>query len=301
MGLIKNAVEQGKQAIENLSKKIKKNHAAQYDVIIIGAGPAGISASLMAKKNKLNCLTLEQDTLGGTVFSFPRTKIVMTSPMDLPLHGKAKLYETRKSVLLNLWEEVLQKNEIQVTENTKVDAIQSEKEGFKILTKTGETYSTQTVLIAIGRRGTPRKLNVPGEKLEKVFYRLLEPEEISDKDILVVGGGDSAIESAILLADQNRVTLSYRKDSFNRLKPKNKAAIDAALISGQVDVKFNSNISSIQETCVILSLDESKDEINIENDLVYIFAGGELPTQFLQNSGIHISKKFGDVVLKHDH
>ncbi|MGZ2369284.1 NAD(P)-binding domain-containing protein [Ancylomarina sp. YFZ004] len=300
MGLIKNAVEQGKQAIENLSKKIKKNQPAQYDVIIIGAGPAGISASLMAKKNKLNCLTLEQDTLGGTVFSFPRTKIVMTSPMDLPLHGKAKLYETRKSVLLNLWEEVLQKNEIQVTENTKVDAIQSEKEGFKIVTKTGETYSTQTVLIAIGRRGTPRKLNVPGEKLEKVFYRLLEPEEISDKDILVVGGGDSAIESAILLADQNRVTLSYRKASFNRLKPKNKAAIDAAIISGQVDVKFSSNISSIQETRVLLALEESKDEINIENDLVYIFAGGELPSQFLQNSGINITKKFGDVVLKHD-
>jgi len=301
MGLIKNAVEQGKQAIENLSKKIKKNHAAQYDVIIIGAGPAGISASLMAKKNKLSCLTLEQDTLGGTVFSFPRTKIVMTSPMDLPLHGKAKLYETRKSVLLNLWEEVLQKNEVQVTENTKVDAIQSEKEGFKILTKTGETYSTQTVLIAIGRRGTPRKLNVPGEKLEKVFYRLLEPEEIHDKDILVVGGGDSAIESAILLADQNRVTLSYRKASFNRLKPKNKAAIDAAISSGQLDVKYNSNISSIQETRVILELEESEDEVYIENDLVYIFAGGELPTQFLQNSGIHITKKFGDVVLKHDH
>lgn len=301
MGLIKNAVEQGKQAIENLSKKIKKNHAAQYDVIIIGAGPAGISASLMAKKNKLNCLTLEQDTLGGTVFSFPRTKIVMTSPMDLPLHGKAKLYETRKSVLLSLWEEVLQKNEIQVTENTKVDEIRREKEGFKIVTKTGETYSTQTVLIAIGRRGTPRKLNVPGERLEKVFYRLLEPEEISDKDILVVGGGDSAIESAILLADQNRVTLSYRKASFNRLKPKNKAAIDNAIISGQLDVKFNSNISSIQETRVVLTLEESKDEANLENDLVYIFAGGELPTQFLQNSGILITKKFGDVVLKHDH
>ena len=299
MGLIKNAVEQGKQAIENLSKKIKKNHSSQYDVIIIGAGPAGISASLMAKKNKLNFLTLEQDSLGGTVYSFPRTKIVMTSPMDLPLHGKAKLYETRKSVLLSLWEEVLQKNEIRITENAKVDTILTEKGGFKIRTKTGEEYTTQSVLIAIGRRGSPRKLNVPGEESEKVFYRLLEPEEIKNKNIVVVGGGDSAIESAILLADQNKVTLSYRKESFNRLKPKNKVAIDTAIETGRIDVKYNSNIASIQDNCVCLSIKASKDEINLENDLVYIFAGGELPTQFLQNSGIHITKKFGDAVLKH--
>jgi len=299
MGLIKNAVEQGKQAIENLSKKIKKNHSSQYDVIIIGAGPAGISASLMAKKNKLNFLTLEQDSLGGTVYSFPRTKIVMTSPMDLPLHGKAKLYETRKSVLLSLWEEVLQKNEIRITENAKVDTILTEKGGFKIRTKTGEEYTTQSVLIAIGRRGSPRKLNVPGEESEKVFYRLLEPEEIKNKNIVVVGGGDSAIESAILLADQNKVTLSYRKESFNRLKPKNKVAIDTAIETGRIDVKYNSNIASIQEDSVCLSIKASKDEINLENDLVYIFAGGELPTQFLQNSGIHITKKFGDAVLKH--
>ncbi len=299
MGLIRNAVEQGKQAVENLSKHIKKNSKAEYDVLIIGAGPAGIAASLMAKKNNLKFITLEQDSLGGTVFSFPRSKIVMTSPMDLPLYGKVKLYETSKSELLDLWQDVLQKNDITVSENTKVEVIEKTHERFKIKTKTGEAYTAQTVLISIGRRGSPRKLNVNGEALEKVAYRLLEPEDISGKNITVVGGGDSAIESALLLADQNKVSLSYRKDSFNRLKPKNSEQIQAAISQGKLDVIYNSNIVQIEEKSLTLSRSNSEDEITLANDLVYIFAGGELPTQFLKNSGIHITKKFGEAILKH--
>ncbi|MDE5418015.1 NAD(P)-binding domain-containing protein [Labilibaculum sp. DW002] len=300
MGLIRNAVEQGKQAIENLSKQIKKNSKAEYDVLIIGAGPAGIAASLMAKKNKLKFITLEQDSLGGTVFSFPRSKIVMTSPMDLPLYGKVKLYETSKTELLNLWEDVLQKNEISVSENTKVEVIEKTPELIKIKTKTGDEYTAQSVLISIGRRGSPRKLNVNGEGLEKVAYRLLEPEDISGKNITVVGGGDSAIESALLLADQNKVSLSYRKESFNRLKPKNSERIQAAISQGKLDVIFNSNIMQIEDKSLTLSKSNSEDEMTIANDLVYIFAGGELPTQFLKNSGIHITKKFGEAILKHE-
>ena len=300
MGLIRNAVEQGKQAIENLSKQIKKNSKAEYDVLIIGAGPAGIAASLMAKKNKLKFITLEQDSLGGTVFSFPRSKIVMTSPMDLPLYGKVKLYETSKTELLNLWEDVLQKNDINVSENTKVEVIEKTHEFIKIKTKTGDEYTAQSVLISIGRRGSPRKLNVNGEGLEKVAYRLLEPEDISGKNITVVGGGDSAIESALLLADQNKVSLSYRKESFNRLKPKNSERIQAAISQGKLDVLYNSNIMQIEDKSLTLSKSNSEDEMTIANDLVYIFAGGELPTQFLKNSGIHITKKFGEAILKHE-
>ena len=125
MGLIKNAVEQGRQAVENIVKSINKNHQASYDLIIIGAGPAGISGCLTAKKHGLKFLLLEQDTLGGTVFTFPRKKIVMTSPMDLPLFGKIKLYETTKSELLDLWQTVLKKNNITVNENSKVESIVS--------------------------------------------------------------------------------------------------------------------------------------------------------------------------------
>lgn len=299
MGLIKNSVEQGKQAVENIVKSMKKNHDANYDLIIIGAGPAGISASLTAKKHNLNAIILEQDTLGGTVFTFPRAKIVMTSPMDLPLYGKVKLYETSKAELLGLWQTVIKKNNILLKENSKVEAIISENNIFKIVTLSGEEYTTKKVLLSIGRRGTPRKLNIPGENLEKVAYRLLEPEIIKDKNILVVGGGDSAIESALLLADQNKVILSYRNETFNRLKPLNSSKINNAIANGSIDVRFNTNPISIEKEEVILLNVKDNEELKIKNDLVYIFAGGELPTQFLQKVGIQITKKFGEAILKH--
>jgi len=299
MGLIKNAVEQGKQAVENMVKSLREKHTADYDLLIVGAGPAGISASLTARKHKLNSITLEQDSLGGTVFTFPRAKIVMTSAMDLPLHGKVKLYETSKSELLELWQEALGKNEITVKENTKVESIEQKNGHFKVETKDGENITAKHVLLAIGRRGTPRKLNVPGETSEKVAYRLLEPEDIEGKDVLVVGGGDSAVESALMLADQNKVTLSYRKDVFQRIKPKNDDRIKAAMEQGKVEVLFNSNVLKIKEKEVILTDSKNNEKITIKNDLVYIFAGGELPTQFLQKIGLKITKKHGEAVLKH--
>ncbi len=299
MGLIRNAVEQGRQAVENMIKAIKMGHQADYDVLIVGAGPAGISASLTAKKLGLKFVTLEQDTLGGTVFTFPRAKIVMTSAMDLPLYGKVKLSETTKTELLDLWNDALSKNEIEIKEKTKVESIAQQNGHFIVTTQNGDEISARRVLLSIGRRGTPRKLNVPGENSEKVAYRLLEPEEIQGKDILVVGGGDSAIESALLLADQNKVTLSYRKDVFSRLKPKNNDRIRDAIARGQVDVKFNTNVAEIKEKHVILTNGKAGEQLSIKNDQVYIFAGGELPTQFLEKAGIRITKKFGEAILKH--
>lgn len=298
MGLIKNAVEQGKQAVENISKAMKRPGNNPDDLIIVGAGPAGIAASLTAKKLNIKAITLDQDTLGGTVFTFPRSKIVMTSPMDLPLHGKVKLFETSKPELLDLWEKVIQKNSIEIIEKQKVEYIERTSDHFIIKTNKDREFTSSFVLLCIGRRGTPRKLNVPGETLEKVAYRLLEPENITGKNILVVGGGDSAIESALLLTDNNKVLLSYRKDTFSRLKPKNKEKIEEAIDSGLIDVKFNTNLKRIEMDHIILENNKNTEE-QIDNDLVYIFAGGELPTQFLQKAGVKITKKFGDALLKH--
>ncbi|WP_319482332.1 NAD(P)-binding domain-containing protein [uncultured Draconibacterium sp.] len=299
MGLIRNAVEQGRQAVQNLSKGIKSESETQYDLIVIGAGPAGISATLEAKRLKLKTLTLEQDTLGGTVYSFPRTKVVMTSPMDLPLFGKVKLYETSKPELLDLWNNVLSKNDIKISEKQKVNKITKTEQGFCVECNNGAEYSAQRVLLAIGRRGTPRKLNVPGEDLPKVAYRLLEPELILGNKILVIGGGDSAIESALLLASGNEVTLSYRKETFSRLKPKNRKKLEEAIKSKVLDVILNSNLLAIEEECVHLKIAGQEEELVIENNLVYIFAGGELPTEFLRNAGIEITTKFGEAILKH--
>ncbi len=297
MGLIKNSVEQGKQALENISKEIDKNHTADYDVVIIGAGPAGISASLHAKSLGLRTITLEQDSLGGTVFNFPRAKIVMTSPMDLPGYGKLKLFETSKTELLKIWQDLIKTHQIYIKEHTKVNEIKKSGNNLIIQTESQEQFITNKVLLAIGRRGSPRKLNSEGEELEKVAYRLLEPELIKNKHVMVVGGGDSAIENALLLSKDNFVTLSYRSDSFNRLKVKNAERIKEAIDNKYIRMEYNTTVEKIQEKNVILN--RQNQQFAIENDLVYIFAGGELPTQFLEKSGIEISKRFGYTIKAH--
>jgi thioredoxin reductase/ferredoxin len=301
MGLIKNAVEQGKQAINNITKNLRRSLKAKYDVVIIGAGPAGISATLAAKEKNLKYVTLEQNSLGGTIYSFPRKKIVMTSPMHLPLYGKVKFTETSKPELLELWKEILEKNKISIKENQKVVSIDKYDDHFLVKTL-DDSFTANSVLLAIGRRGSPRKLDVNGEQLEKVTYRLIEPELIHNQNVLIVGGGDSAIEAALSLIEDksNKVTLSYRGDSFSRIKLKNFDNISLAVKNKLIDVYFNSHVVEIKEKSVVLEFvnDGIRFEKEIINDLVYIFAGGELPNEFLEKAGIRITKKFGEVVLK---
>ena len=300
MGLIKNSVEQGQQAIESIIKSKKTPKDNVIDVIIIGAGPAGISATLACKKHGLSSVTLEQDSLGGTVFTFPRTKIVMTSPMDLPLHGKVKLYDTSKEELLQLWEKVITEHDIAINENTKVeDIIPLPDNTFKIVTADGEEYIGNNVLISIGRRGSPRKLNIPGEVSTKVAYRLLEPEQISNKNIIIVGGGDSAMEAAMLLMENNNVHLLCRSDKFTRSKPKNREKISAAIEANSLQVVFNSSLMSISDDHCMYKIDGDEEEKRLKNDLVYIFAGGILPTKFLEKPGVKITKRFGHIMKSH--
>jgi thioredoxin reductase len=218
--------------------------------------------------------------------------------MDLPLYGKVKLFETSKAELLDLWQTALNKNNISIQENSKVESIISETGIFKVTTLKGELFTCESILLAIGRRGTPRKLNIPGEMKEKVAYRLLEPEIISGKDIMVVGGGDSAIESALLLADENNVTISYRNEVFNRLKPANTEALNKAIAAKRLEVMFSTNLISIEDDTVTITFGKNGGSRKLRNDLVYIFAGGELPTQFLEKAGITVTKKFGETVFK---
>jgi len=298
MGLIKNCVEQGQMAVENIAERVPSSHAAEYDLVIVGAGPAGIAASLTAKKLGLKFITLEQDSLGGTVYNFPRQKIVMTAPMELPLYGKVKLYDTSKDQLLEIWRDALGKNDIQVQERTKVESIQPQGGGFLVQTNRDVTYNAHCILLAIGRRGSPRKLGIPGEGLPNVAYRLLEPERIYGKRVVVVGGGDSAVEAALLLCENNQVKLSYRREAFSRIKPKNRARLEEAVAEDRLEVIFNSNLTKIEKDKVWMKIGDAPARA-MENDLVYIFAGGELPTQFLKKVGIEITKRFGYTVRKH--
>lgn len=293
MGLIRNAIEQGKQALKSIKPKIKPvKNSHIHDVIIVGAGPAGISATLAAQEAGLNYLTIEQDSLGGTVFNFPRGKIVMTAPVNLPVVGKIKIRETSKEALLALWQKIEKDTGIQIQYREKVESITKNNQGFLIKTDKAE-YLTQTVLLSIGRRGTPRKLGVEGESLPKVVYRLIDPEQYINQKVLIVGGGDSALEAALSIAEQpgTEVTVSYRSESFSRAKEKNRNRIQQASDSGKINIIYSSNVKSISPSSVAIHTEDKK--ICLENDAVIISAGGILPTGFLKDIGVEVETKYG--------
>jgi len=293
MGLIRNAVEQGRQAIEEVARRPRAAAAERLDVLIVGAGPAGFAATLGAKKLGLRSVTVEQEALGGTVAHFPRGKIVMTAPVDLPLYGKVKLRETTKEALLELWRDIERKTGVEISYGEQVQGIERCAGGFEVRT-TKATYCTASVLLCIGRRGTPRKLDVPGEELPKVVYRLAEPDQYAGRHVLVVGGGDSALEAAATLGEEvsgTTVTLSYRGPTFNRAKPKNRKRIDDATKSGAVTLRMESVVREVLPDRV--HLESQGQMLELRNDGIVVCAGGVLPTGFLKSVGIEIGTKHG--------
>lgn len=292
MGLIRNAVEQGRQAINSVRKLGRRRSPGGYDVIIVGAGPAGFSASLAAIEHKLRFLTIEQDSLGGTVAHFPRGKLVMTAPAVLPLVGKLKFREVRKEKLLSFWKDVAQQTGLKVNYGEQVEAVVGIGPEFEIRTSRA-SYRTSAVLLAIGRRGTPRKLEVDGEEQVKVVYRLIDPEQYRQQHVLVVGGGDSALEAAASIAEQpgTVVTLSHRSKSFSRAKAKNRERIRAAEKAGRLRVLFQSSVKRINRHDV--DIDQQGRNLRIRNDAVIVCAGGILPTAFLASIGIEVETKYG--------
>ena len=293
MGFIRNAVAQGRQAVENIARSIEKRKIEGVaDLAIVGAGPAGISGSLQALQEGLVCITLDQEDLGGTVLTYPRRKLVMTHPVVLPIYGEIKSRDILKEQLLKIFQDVFSQTGLTIQSGVKVEEIVREDGQFKLTTNRGE-YRAQRVLLAIGRRGSPRKLGVPGEKSGKVSYRLLDPERFQNMRILVVGGGDSAVEAALALAEQpgNTVHLSYRNPSLYRIKEGNLLRFEQAASQGSVTPFFNSSVVEILPDKVLMLLDGK--EHALANDYVFVFIGGELPSQFLQKVGIEVDRKFG--------
>lgn len=292
MGLIRNALEQGRQAVESIHRK-RERGAGVEDLVIIGAGPAGFAASLTAKSRGMRFVTLEQESLGGCVFQYPRGKLVMTQPALLPLVGKVRFTQTSKEELLEFWRSIERKAGLSIRYRERVDAIERDgKDGFVVRSSRGE-IRTRSVLLAIGRRGTPRKLDVPGEDRPKVVYRLLDPEQYSGQNVLIVGGGDSAIEAAIAVSevDGARVTLSHRGAAFDRAKAKNRERLQLAAQSGQLRVLLNSNVQRIEDRFVALV--QAQQAVKLENESVIVSAGGTLPTDFLRKIGVTIETRYG--------
>lgn len=291
MGLIRKAAEQGRQAMESIAQN--RVEGDELDVVIVGAGPAGLSATLSAMENKLRFVTLEQeDSLGGTVYHYPRNKIVMTQPVTLPLAGKVKVGEISKESLLELWQGIVERFNIPIRFGERMEKVEPVEGGFIVRTQRSE-FRTRALLLSIGRRGTPRKLNVPGEEHPKVIYRLIDPEQYRGRKVLVVGGGDSAIEAAVSIAEQpeTEVTLSYRGEAFGRVKPKNRERLAEAEQSGKLFLRLNSQVTRIDENYAALKQGEA--EILLENDFVIVCAGGVLPTPMLKEIGIRVETKYG--------
>ena len=288
MGLIRNAFNQAITSVEHLVSVRGGRQNGAPDVLIVGAGPAGIAAALSAKYHGLTYGVLEQDTLGGSILHYPRKKLVLTSPVDLPLYGRFEGPEISKEELLERFASAVKRFSIPVREREKVREIEKTGNLFHVSTD-GSSYVAYAVILAIGRRGSPRKLCVEGEELPKVAYRLIEAESYTDRDILVVGGGDSAVEAAVALARQagNRVTLSYRRDDFVRLKEKNDKNVREMLASGALKVEFSSQVKVITGKDVSLALPDGRETV-LPNDFVFVFAGGELPSEFLKKTGIRL-------------
>ncbi len=290
LALIKNAVNQGRDCVDTVAQRMANSRPSTqsdvYDLIIVGAGPAGISASLRAIENKLRYLTLEQDEIGGTVAKYPRQKLVMTSPVEFPMYGKFKKTELSKEHLLAFWDMVLNRSDFNCETGAKVEQVlKSDDMVFTIKTATNE-YRSRAVILALGKTGTPRKLGIPGEELPKVMYRLIEADHYVNKKILVVGGGDSAVEAAMGLASQvgNKVTLVYRSAQFSRIKERNAKRIEDFMKKGKVEVLFETNPKQVKPESVVLDVKGSIHEI--PNDYMWVFAGGIPPYDFLKKIGI---------------
>ena len=291
LALIKNAVNQGRDCIDTIAQRLQAAGAngfgpGVFDVVIVGAGPAGISASLRAIERKLNYITIERDEIGGTVAKYPRQKLVMTSPVQFPTYGKFNKLQLSKEELIAFWQKVLARADFKVRTSEKVDDIQKGEDGVFTVVTDKDRYRARAVILALGRTGTPRKLGVKGEDRPKVMYRLIEADHYINKKILVVGGGDSAIEAAMGLGHQsgNQVTLSYRKEAFSRIKERNVQRIQECMHNGKVTVLFNSMPVEIEEDSVTLEVNGELREI--PNDCVWVFAGGIPPNDFLKKIGV---------------
>jgi len=295
MGLVANAFEQGRQCMEGIASETEHGPDGLLDLVIVGCGPAGLSASLTALAKGLRFVTVEKEDLGGTVRHYPRKKLVMTRPVKVPGYGKLPVRDIHKEELIELWEEIAGKAGLQVRTGETVTGVDRvAPHHFRVSTSRG-VLEAHRVILAIGRRGVPRKLGVPGEELSpRVSYSLREPEAYSGDRILVVGGGDSAVEAALALSEQpgNQVRISYRGEAFSRIKPGNHQRVEAALSRSALEILWSTTPREIGTGRVLLA-HETRGDVDVPADQVFVFIGGELPTAFLRASGVEIETHFG--------
>ena len=290
--LLKLAAESGTKTVEYINslsgfKKQKESKSQKdiFDILIIGAGPAGIAAGIKAKKLGLSFKILEASRKFNTIINFPKGKPIFAEPAGFQQHSDIKIKDGTKESLLDDLYRQLQNIELPVEEGVKVDEIKKYQNYFEVIAK-DKKYKALKVIVATGKSGSYRKLNVPGEDLPKVFNRLFDPADAEGHDVLVVGGGDTALETAIAVADfAKSVTISYRKPSFARPKQGNLEKLNRLVEQGKIKILFETTVKEIKKNSVVLSEKDGK-EIEIPNSLVFAMIGTELPVDFFKRSGI---------------
>ncbi len=295
MGLIKNTMRQGVQVGQYVGRVFKSSESKKIDhALIVGAGPAGIAAALSMKEQGLSFRIVSRDSMGGTIANYPRQKIVMSETIKLPIFGKFGKSEISKEELLATLQKAIQKANIKIEEGIRVDQIHGEDGNFKVVTNQG-TIAAQKVILAIGRMGTPRKLNVPGEEMSKVTYLLTDPEQYQNSNVLIVGGGNSAVESAIMIAESTNavVSISCKDSSFVNANQTNKVKIAELISQKKIAAFMNSSVKQIHNDTVLL--DSNGESRSLKNNFVIVNIGGVLPTEFLKNSQISMKRHHGEV------
>ncbi len=306
-GLIKNAINEGKIAVEAIVRRITEEQSAtqegaparvvassgdlpMHDLVIVGAGPAGLSAGLEATRAKLDLVVIEQGTLADSIRRYPRRKILLAEPLRVPLYGDLWIADTTKEALLEVWESIVRSSGIVLRSGQRVDGVERVGDHFRVF-GSGEDLLTRRVLLAMGRRGTPRRLGVPGEDRENVFYQIVEMEPFQGRRVLVVGGGDSALEAAVGLANQSmcEVSLSYRGESFLRAKERNRSKLKESVAAGKVRLLLSSSVREIKQDAVLLNTPTGS--LILPNDDLIVQIGGVMPSAFLERIGVRMVHK----------
>ncbi len=293
--VIKLAMEQGYDTVEYIASlpRPKKPAAEVYDLIVVGAGAAGLNAALAAKDRGMSCLILEKEKIANTIENFPEGKWVYAEPDSVPPKGKLWLDGATKEDLIARWHQIVQENQLEVHTEEPLTGLEKQDGLFTVRTPKAE-YRSCFVILATGQRGNPRKLGVPGEDKEFVYHRLYSPRNYRGEKILVVGGGNSAVEAAITLAEQNEVILSYRGGEFRRIFKDNERKLDRAIAEGRVKVIFHSQVARFEDHAAVLQVERGADreEIRVPADHAFVLIGAELPVQFLKSLGIRMENEW---------
>ena len=298
--VIKLAMEQGYNVIEHIAhlKSPKVNGGGDVlDVLVVGAGAAGLNAALGARDKSMSCLLVEKAKMANTIENFPEGKWVYAEPDKSPSKGKLWLDGAQKEDLIKRWNQIVEENQLDVRVEEPLKAL-TKKNGLFEATTSKQTYRAKWIVLATGQRGNPRKLNVAGEEQEHVYHRLYSPRHYKDEDLLVVGGGNSAIEAALTLCEQNRVVLSYRGTEFLSLFKGNRQALDDAVAAGKIRVLLNSNVKYFEAEQAVLSVGDASKEQTMPMQHAFVLVGSEVPVHFLKSLGIKLENEWGGSLLR---